>query len=99
MLLSNLEPVASPVPEIERNFYHFKLGSPRGRVGRWVIAEALKSKTLWGLQRFDIVKAFTLAAQSLGHRERRRFEDAMSSYLFHAFKTRKNSVGFSPSNE
>lgn len=91
---SRTKSIEDPVQEIERIFYHFRLGSPRGRVGRWVTADAMQKLSLWGVQRFDIVQAFTRIAQSLDHRERRRLEDAMGLYLIHGLrKPPKNGRG------
>ena len=75
--------VENPAREIEKVLRHFDLGSPRGRLGRWVLGQALRSGTLWGVQRFEIVQAFTLVAQGLEPRARRKVEDAMGGYLLH----------------
>lgn len=73
--------VADPVAEVDRIFRHHRLGNPRGKVGRWVTDHLLRARTLWGVPRFEVVQAFTQVAQSLDHAERRRFEDAMGSYV------------------
>ena len=76
--------VKEPRAEVEQIFRRFRLGSPRGKLGRWVMNEVLRSTSLLGVQRFDVVQAFTAVARGLEHRDRMRFEDAMGAYVLEA---------------
>lgn len=75
--------VAEPMQEIEGIFRHYRLGSTQGRIGRWVIDEVVKNLSLFGVDRFTIVQAFTAVARGLEPSHRMRFEDAMGHYLLH----------------
>jgi hypothetical protein len=77
--------IKDPRGEIGQIFSHFRLGRSTGKLGRWVVDEMLKNLSLFGVQKFDIVQAFTAAARGLEHRDRMRIEDAMGSYLLHGF--------------
>ena len=70
-----------PIAEIAHVFHTYRLGRPRGKLGRWVTAELIKEKNLLGVRRFDVVNAFTAVARNLEHDERVRVEDAVTSYL------------------
>jgi hypothetical protein len=73
--------VADPVAEVAAIFRRYKLGSPKGRAGRWVVAELVRRGTLFGVERFDLVQAVTAVARDLDHPTRLQFEDAMGAYL------------------
>lgn len=73
--------VPEPEAEVRGIFQRHRLGSPNGRIGRWVTEEVKRNLTLFGAQRFDIVQAFTAVARGLESRDRLRFEDAMGAYL------------------
>jgi hypothetical protein len=77
-----------PVEEIERIFERYRLGSAKGRIGRWVIGEVAKNVTLFGVQRFDIVQAFTAVARGLLPDDRLKIEDAMGAYMLHGAEGR-----------
>ncbi len=76
--------VEDPLRELEEILRRYRLGSIRGRIGRWVVEEVLRDQTLFGTTRFAIVQAFTAAARGLDYPSRVRFEDAMGAYLFDA---------------
>ena len=78
--------IKDPLAEVDRVFQKFKLGSPKGKVGRWVAEEVAKQTSMFGVQRFDIVQAFTAVARDLEHSHRLRFEDAMGAYLVQGAK-------------
>ncbi len=80
---SRSQTIRAPQEEIRRIFSEHKLGSARGRLGRWVATELLKSGSLI-VQKFDLVQAFTAVARGLEHRDRMRVEDAMGAYLMAA---------------
>ena len=67
--------------EVNSVFGAFRLGSPNGRIGRWVRQEVGQSAGLFGVQRFDFIQAFTAVARGLESRDRLRVEDAMGEYL------------------
>jgi hypothetical protein len=73
--------VGDPRAELEAIFRKFKLGTPRGRIGRWVVQEVLRNLSVFGVARFDLIQAFTAVARGLDHGARTRIEDAMGSYL------------------
>ena len=73
--------IKNPLSEVEQVFHVFKLGSPRGSRGRWIINELLSHSTLFGVTQFDIVQAFTAVARDLDHSTRLRFEDSMGAYI------------------
>lgn len=73
--------VRDPVSELGEVLQNYGLGSPRGKLGRWVLTELLKEQNLMGVRRFDVVQAFTSVAKQLEHRDRLRVEDAMTEYL------------------
>jgi hypothetical protein len=73
--------VSDPLGEAEELFRRFRLGSFQGKLGRWVAAELLKRNTLLGVQRFDVVQAFTAVARGLDAETAARFEDAMGAWL------------------
>ena len=70
-----------PPREVGRICERFRLGTSRGRIARWVVAELLQHATLFGVRRFDVVQAFTAVARGLEPAERRRVEDAMGEYV------------------
>ncbi len=79
---TRLSYVRDPAEEVARIFRRHRLGSPRGRIGRWVSAEVARHYTpIAGVQRYDVINAFTAVARGLGHRDRVRIEDAMGAYL------------------
>ncbi len=73
--------VPEPEAEVRGIFQRHRLGSPNGRIGRWVAEEVGRNLTLFGAQRFEIVQAFTAVARGLESRDRLRFEDAMGAYV------------------
>ena len=73
--------VADPASEVARIFRRYRLGSPKGKAGRWVVDELLRRGTLFGVERFDLVQAFTAVARDLDHATRLKFEDAMGAYV------------------
>lgn len=73
--------IQDPRAELEAIFRKFKLGTTRGRIGRWVVGEVLRSLSVFGVAKFDLIQAFTSVARDLDHTARTRFEDAMGSYL------------------
>jgi len=73
--------VPDPPAEVRSIFQRHRLGSPNGRIGRWVTEEVGRNLTLFGSQRFEIVQAFTAVARGLESRDRLRFEDAMGAYV------------------
>lgn len=73
--------LVDPRAEIEHIMRTYRLGSPRGRIGRWVAEELTRTIDLFGCSRFDLVQAFTATARGLAHRDRMKLEDAMGSYL------------------
>ncbi len=73
--------IADPRAEIASIFRDHGLGSPRGRLGRWVAERVVRDVSLFGVRRFDLVQAFTAVARELEHRDRMRLEDAMGRYL------------------
>lgn len=75
------EAIADPGREVESVFRGFRLGSPNGRIGRWVREEVGHSAGLFGVQRFEFIQAFTAVARGLESRDRLRVEDAMGEYL------------------
>jgi hypothetical protein len=75
------ETVRDADAEIFAIFRRHRLGSPRGRLGRWVTEEVHRNLSLFGAQRFEIVQAFTAVARGLESPDRLRFEDAMGAYL------------------
>jgi hypothetical protein len=81
--------VPDPRQEVAEIFRTHRLGSPRGRLARWVMAEVLRAENLFGVQRWDICQAFTAVARDLEHRDRMRFEDAMGAYLLEGTRPRQ----------
>jgi hypothetical protein len=73
--------IDDPHEEIDRIFRTYRLGSPRGRIGRWIAQEVLREVTLFGVQKWDICQAFTAVARGLDHRDRMKLEDAMGAYI------------------
>jgi len=68
--------------EITRIFRRYKLGSPNGKVGRWVAEELVRKMTpMYGINKYDLIQAFTATARGLENRDRIRLEDAMGAYL------------------
>jgi hypothetical protein len=74
--------VADATAEIESILRRHRLGSIRGRLGQWVLGEAQRDRNLFGVERFDIVQAFTAVARDLEPRDRMKIEDAMGEYVF-----------------
>ncbi len=74
--------VPHPDAEVDRIFRTYNLGSPRGRIARWVREELQGDVGLLGLRRFDLVQAFTSVAQRLDYDWRPRVEDAMGNYVW-----------------
>ncbi|MBI4602939.1 MAG: hypothetical protein HY721_13360 [Planctomycetes bacterium] len=72
--------IRDPGAEIQRIFRRFQLGSPTGRIGRWIAQEVLAKYGLF-VQKFELIQAFTAVARGLEHRDRMRLEDAMGAYL------------------
>ena len=75
------EAIPDPGREVDSVFRGFRLGSSHGRIGRWVREEVEQSAGLFGVQRFDLIQAFTAVARGLESRDRLRVEDAMGEYL------------------
>ncbi len=75
------EAIRDPGREVDSVFRAFRLGSPNGRIGRWVRTEVEQSAGLFGVPRFDLIQAFTAVARGLESRDRLRVEDAMGEYL------------------
>ncbi|MBM4319310.1 MAG: hypothetical protein FJ125_04950 [Deltaproteobacteria bacterium] len=73
--------VQDPVQEVACIFWTHRLGNPQGRLGRWVADELRRGSNLFGVDRFQIVQAFTAVARDLDQAQRLRFEDAMGAYL------------------
>jgi len=73
--------IADPEQEMRDIFQRFDLGSPRGRLFRFVNQEVSQMNTLFGVSRFDLVQGFTATARDLEYRDRMRLEDAMGEYL------------------
>ena len=73
--------IPDPREEIAHIMRTYRLGSPRGRIGRWIAEELTRNIDLFGCSRFDLVQAFTAVARGLGHRDRMKVEDAMGGYL------------------
>lgn len=67
--------------EMDSIFRRYRLGSPAGRIGRWVTAEIAPRATMFGVERFELIQAFTAVARGLDHPDRIRVEDAMGAYL------------------
>ena len=79
---SHSQRVRDPKAEVTNILRDYRLGSPRGKVGRWVADEIVRNITLFGLAKFDIIQAFTAVARGLDdHRLRMRIEDSMADYL------------------
>lgn len=73
--------IADPEQEMRDIFQRFDLGSPRGRLFRFVNQEVSQMNTLFGVSRFDLVQGFTATARDLEHRDRMKLEDAMGEYV------------------
>jgi len=73
--------IQDPRAELEAIFRKYKLGTTRGRIGRWVVQEVLRNLSMFGVAKFDLIQAFTAVARGLEHAARTRIEDAMGSYL------------------
>ena len=73
--------VGTPKKEVEAILRSHKLGSVRGRIGRWVMTKLDNGPSLFGVTRFEIVQAFTAVARGLQPIDRRRLEDAMGAYV------------------
>lgn len=73
--------IQDPRAELEAIFRKYKLGTPRGRIGRWVVQEVIRNLSMFGVAKFDLIQAFTAVARGLEPAARTRIEDAMGSYL------------------
>ncbi len=67
--------------EIDWIFRKYRLGSMKGKVGRWVVSEVMKDVGLFGISQFNIIQAITAIARGLEPQERLRLEEAAGSYL------------------
>lgn len=81
LLATRDQVIPDPGRELTSVFRSYRLGSPNGRIGRWVREELDRSAGLFGVQRFDFIQAFTAVARGLESRDRLRMEDAMGEYL------------------
>jgi len=73
--------IKDPRAELEAIFRKYRLGTTRGRIGRWVVQEVLRNISIFGILKFDLIQSFTAVARGLDHSARTRIEDAMGSYL------------------
>ena len=78
---SRADGVEDPGSEVRTVIRRYRLGNPRSELARWVAAELLRSRSLFGVSRFEVVQAFTAVARGLDHDVRLRWEDAMAAYL------------------
>jgi len=85
--------IPDPANELKEIFRTHNLGSPRGKIGRWVMTELMRDVSpLFGLQRWHICQALTSVARGLDHNDRMRFEDAAGAYLMNEKKKNTRSA-------
>ncbi|MBN1444172.1 MAG: hypothetical protein JXA90_15785 [Planctomycetes bacterium] len=73
--------IPNPAEEIERILHRYRIGSSRGRIARWVSHELSRKVNLLGVEKFELIQAFSAVARGLEPSDRAKVEDAMGAYL------------------